>query len=337
MHKIKQKKIINNLEPRTIFSASLKDNIFTLNKSIPQILRLYPTVEYYLICKEADKNFFHAKLPKDKRIFFISEESLIPYDKFSFLFKKIAKKYRTKIPNKHLSWYYQQALKLTFILKESKNSKKIFPAVMFDADSIPLKKINFFSDANNSILYGSLSERHLEYFKSLDMLFGPYKYPALGFTTQFFSITFNEMKNLKLQMKKKFLKCKNMKIEELVTYVLLESTLITHGNLNGSKFSEQELVGVSNFLNSNQKKQIPIFSFRSWVLTDVISSLQMKFLSFCGVSLVTYENRIFSKLIQLSWHKFLFLFISDIKPQAFKITKLKLKHFLFQSLKKEKL
>lgn len=324
-------------EPRTFFSVSLKDNVSSLCISIPKILKFYPHAKYFLICRQVDKDFFHSKLPKNNRIIFISEESLISYVNFTILFKKISKtsKISRGTTSKHLSWYYQQALKLTFVLNEQ-NSKSFFPAVMFDADSILLKKIDFFSDINNSILYGSLSERHCDYFKSLDVLFKHYNYPTLGFTTQFFSTTYSEMKVLKTQMKKKYLKYGKIKIEDLVTYVILESTLIAHGKLNGSKFSEQELVGVSNTLNSIHKKQIPIISFRSWVLFGIVTSLQMKFLSCFGVTLLTYENRISFKSKELSWFSFLRFFISDIKPQIQKLIKIQLKYILFKLFKKER-
>jgi len=210
------------------------------------------------------------------------------------------------------------------MLKLEKN-KKNFPMVMFDADSIPLKKIIFFNDINISILYGSLSEKHLDYFKSLDFIFDSFDYPLLGFTTQFFSSTLNEVRNIELIIKKKYHNIHDKNVEELVTCMILESTLKAHGSIEGSKFSEQELVGVSNSLNSSQSKQTPIISFRSWVLDGMLSSCQIRILRLLSVSLVTYENRITFESRQIGWLKFLLAVSADLKPQIIQLIKIKFK------------
>ena len=77
------------LNPRTIFSVSLRENIVTLRISIPIILRLYPEATYFLICKDDDIKFFTKDLPKNKRLVILGEDQLITYKDFLAIYKKI--------------------------------------------------------------------------------------------------------------------------------------------------------------------------------------------------------------------------------------------------------
>ena len=71
--------------------------------------------------------------------------------------------------NNRLQWYYQQILKISFVLKfiTNKNEK----IIIWDADTILLKKINFFKQ-NISIKYGTINEFHKEYFLTNECLIG---------------------------------------------------------------------------------------------------------------------------------------------------------------------
>jgi len=311
------------MKPRTIFSVSLIENIETLSHSIPILLKNYPDATYYLICKKRDLKNFHSRLPDNQRLVIIGEDEVISFEEFSAAHRNILLSRKLKYSSERLSWYYQQAIKLTFTLKSAESFQSRFPLVMFDADSIPLNMINFFEDGNNSILYGSLSERHLDYFRSLEFLFGKFKYPVMGFTTQFFSSTLNESLYLIKSLQSRYFD-RRFNIEELVAYSVLESTLEAHGSIEKSRFSEQELFGVSNMFYSRKRRQIPIFSFRSWILNETLSNRQMKILAAIGVSLVTYENRARVEPKMLGWNNFIKLVFSDFRPQLLKFIQLHL-------------
>ena len=70
------------------------------------------------------------------------------------------KPYFKEIQNR-LGWYYQQILKLTFVLKFTKDKRA--PIIIWDADTIILKKILFF-EKKNSICHGTTSEFHKAYY-----------------------------------------------------------------------------------------------------------------------------------------------------------------------------
>jgi hypothetical protein len=321
------------LNPRTIFSVSLRENIVTLRISIPIILRLYPEATYFLICKDDDIKFFTKDLPKNKRLVILGEDQLITYKDFLAIYKKIILSKNYSLNTERLGWYYQQALKIIFTLQLRPVIKKSFPVVMFDADSIPLKRIQFFLNTEHSIPYGSLSECHYDYFMSLEVLFNEFKYPSAGFTTQFFSATMSEAAQLRLLISKRYSTNKIKCIERLVPLMVLDSTLTAHKTIVGSKFSEQELFGVANILYSKILRQTPIFSFRSWSLKGILSPLQMKILSILGVSLVTYENRMNSQSIILSWKNFIIEVASDMKPQVIRYIKIFLNQYVVKFLR----
>jgi hypothetical protein len=310
------------MDPRTFFSVSLRGNIETLRKSIPIILNLYPNATYFLITKETDIRYFLTNLPSHDRFQVVGEDSILKYEDFLSMYNQIRSIGITKNQPERLSWYYQQALKIIFVLKSHEISQGIFPIVMFDADSIPLRKIKFFK-GNRSIPYGSLTEAHSDYFKTLEILFERFDYPAMGFTTQFFTSTIEESSFLRKCLNKYADQEKG--IENIVAYTVLKSTLDAHKTIDGSRFSEQELFGISNGFCSNNFKQTPIFSFRSWILNGVLSKVQLKILSLLGVAIVTYENRPRANATVLNFKQFIRVVSGDIKPQFVKFIKIYLK------------
>ena len=312
------------MDPKTFFSVSLRENIKTLRNSIPIILNFYPTATYILVAKKTDIRYFLENLPCHNRFHVVSEESIYKYKKFLSIYNQINSFDIAENKTRRLSWYYQQVLKIIFVLKSHEVAQERFPMVMFDADSIPLRKIKFFN-GNNSVLYGSLTEAHVDYFMTLEVLFGRFDYPCMGFTTQFFSSTLEESSFLRKYLNQYAYQEKG--IENMVAYTVLNSSVDVHKTLEGSRFSEQELFGISNRCFSNIFKQIPIFSFRSWILSGVLSKFQMRILSLLGVAIVTYENRPGVNANVLSFKQFIRLLIGDIRPQFVRFIKIYFKFF----------
>ena len=80
-------------------------------------------------------------------------------------------------------WYWQQFLKIQFIMQQ-KNSL----CVVWDADTIPLKKVQFPSDISG--FYQPTTEYHKPYWSLNSSLLGQEygKYPGFSFISQFFGI-----------------------------------------------------------------------------------------------------------------------------------------------------
>ena len=122
-----------------ICQVSLLGNIKIVKENLLNFNKFYQNNFHYIICPKKEKIFFKKKV-KDKNCKIINEEKIITFKKF----KKIANKhlskklYFKKIQNR-LNWYYQQILKLTFVINFTNKTKGSI--IIWDADTIILKKI----------------------------------------------------------------------------------------------------------------------------------------------------------------------------------------------------
>ena len=124
-----------------ICQVSLKGNLPIILENYKNFVKIYKYVNFYIICPENEKKIFKKNL-KYKNCFIISENKIINFKNF----KKIANQYLKskkyfKTIQPRLRWYYQQILKISFIIDYVKKNKKSI--VIWDADTIILKKINF--------------------------------------------------------------------------------------------------------------------------------------------------------------------------------------------------
>ena len=214
----------------------------------------------------------------------IDEDTIITFKKF----KKIANKHLKKRSyfkeiQYRLKWYYQQVLKITFIINFVDKTKK--PIIIWDADTIILKKILFFKK-NNSINYGTTSEFHKAYYKTNKILLNNQPRYFISSLAQFISITPSEAKFLIKRLLK--IKKKRKKIGEWITDVIFKSVVSVHQNYNGSMFSEYELIGQSNLLKSYKKQKL-ISGIREH-LNGKLSIFQKNILIYLGYSYVAYEH-----------------------------------------------
>ena len=152
-----QKKILN------ICQVSLLGNVRIIKENLINFNRFYLNNFHYIICPKKEKIFFKKKI-KSSNCKIIDEDTIITFKKF----KKIANKHLKKRSyfkeiQYRLKWYYQQVLKITFVINFVNKTKK--PIIIWDADTIILKKILFFKK-NNSINYGTTSEFHKAYYKT---------------------------------------------------------------------------------------------------------------------------------------------------------------------------
>ena len=269
------------------FCVSLIENKDTIKKSILIMNKLYIRPSFTIICPQNSINEFKNEFYNYSNVEIIDENSILPMQEFLKVAIEIFNMKNLDIKNlKHfrLNWYYQQVLKISFLLSNNKNDKKI---VMWDADTIPLKKIKFFKK-EKSLLYGSLSEYNTPYFETIRTIFGelPKKYRA--FTVQFFSCTQKEI-NFLIKKFENYLPRENEQNGKWVSKIILKGVIETHGTLAGSLISEQEVVGISNlmFQNSVQKqKKIIYIRFR---LTGLLDKNQIQLIKYLGFTHLTYE------------------------------------------------
>ena len=272
-----QKKKLN------ICQVSLLGNVRIIKENLIYFNKFYQSNFHYIICPKKEKFFFKKKI-KSSNCKIIDEDTIITFKKF----KKIANKHLKKRSyfkeiQYRLKWYSQQVLKITFVINFVNKTKK--PIIIWDADTIILKKILFFKN-NNSINYGTTSEFHKAYYKTNEILLNDLPGYFISSLAQFISITPSEAKFLIKRLLK--IKKKRKKIGEWITDVIFKSVVSVHQNYNGSMFSEYELIGQSNLLKSYKKQKL-ISGIREH-LNGKLSIFQKNILIYLGYSYVAYEH-----------------------------------------------
>ena len=84
-----------------------------------------------------------------------------------------------------LGWYLQQFLKLA-ALRESSHLERI---LLWDADTVPVRRLRFFTKTGSLVFYPSRGEYHLPYFRAIDSLLGLDRLVGFSFVSQCFPIT----------------------------------------------------------------------------------------------------------------------------------------------------
>ena len=290
----------------------------SLSRDIPIILdnfysfkKIYRRFKIFIICPNKQINEFKKRLNFEE-FNFVPEENIIAFEQFNEIFEKLSNNINYKIEfKKRLSWYYQQILKISFALNFVSLRKKNI--IIRDADTIILKKINFFQN-HFSIKYGSLFEFHRPYYKTNEGIIGKNPKYFISSLVQFIGITQSECQHL-LENYFKFKK-KDKNISFYISKLILQNIFKKHQVYNGSLFSEYELIGISNYI-LDQKKQKPIFALRSG-LDGKLTGMQIKIARFVNVKHVTYEHSYLNSLSQgmlernQRWSRFLKIIIKDL-------------------------
>ena len=150
-------------------TVSLLSDLNKVIISITKLIKLYDVHKYVIIVPETEKDEFQKKLNYFKNVEIINENEVLNKEEF-FNLCDIYLKNKKIIKSHRKSWYYQQFLKLTYIVNHDNFSDHNL--VVWDADTIPIKKIKFFKKNNEPFLYGSSYEYHLPYFQINKILLG---------------------------------------------------------------------------------------------------------------------------------------------------------------------
>ncbi len=269
------------------FSVTLEANIPTLKISIPLINRYYNNPKFVVICPASSLNRFINTFHTFSNVTIVSEASLISLSQFTKIATESAKRLGiADIKTDRLGWYYQQALKLSFLLSLGETDCN---AVMWDADTIPLTRIRFFDAAGNySFQYGSLSEFNQPYFDTLKNVLPGLPTRFLACTIQFFSCTRLEQEALIARLGQLHPRPVNQPWALWISEIMIDAVLKTHRAFSGSLFSEQELVGLSNML-THPTRQVPLKHLR-WGIEGRLSNAQLLLARMMGFVHLTYEN-----------------------------------------------
>lgn len=131
----------------------------------------------YLICKKSVKKYLESKIKcSDLNIIIIDENKLLPGLSFKYIESKLISKYGKK---QNTGWYFQQILKLGFCNSEFCSRDY----VVWDADTIPLRNIDFYS--GKKTFFYVKHGIHEPYFHTIKKLIGFNKQNQISFITEF--------------------------------------------------------------------------------------------------------------------------------------------------------
>ena len=293
------------------FTVSLVDNIPTLHQSISRINQFYSSPPFTIICPAIDVNEFESNFFDYKNVNIISENKYLTLPQFSDIALSCLSAEQLEPEDQRiLGWYYQQVLKITFLLSNvSKNNL----VVMWDADTVPLVKIKFFQK-NQAQLYGSRVEFHQPYFETLSLIFAKLPKKFSAFTIQFFNCNYYDMLFLKNCLQNYAPKAEYESIAVWFGKIILKSTYQQHGRLTNSGFSEQELVGVATMLNNNSIQK-PLYYLRGG-FEGILTDRQLMVVAYLGFKHITYEKISMLKGKNQGWaHLLAFIFKQIIRQR----------------------
>lgn len=287
------------------FSVSLAQNIKTVMASHKFFADYYPDCYFYVICPSNEIDLFKKSLPY-KNIEIINEDTIISYSDFFNTYTNYVKHYGiTNESDIRMSWYYQQVLKISFFLKKTTEQDTL---LLWEADSLPIKKIDFFKNGH-PIPYGSLMEFHRPYFSTIETIFGTLPVRYYAFTNNFIAASSHEIRYLIQLLNNYFPNINNLSIGHWVSHIVLKSVLDTHNEFTHSKFSEQELIGLSILLFKDQE-QYPIRQVR-WGLTGILNKNQITLAKIFGFSYISYEKRHLLNELPQNWKKIIIILIKQ--------------------------
>ena len=267
---------------------SLKNNIPIIIENYFELKKLYKNIKIFIVCPEKDFVEFKQKINFDE-VSILSEEKIISFEIFKEIYEKNSKDilYKNNFESR-LNWYYQQILKISFVLNFIKVKKENI--IIWDADTLILKKIDFFFN-NSSIYYGTFNEFHNQYFETNKTILNFQEKFHISFLTQFASLTTDEGKLILDTLKLDNYDDKKLYLN--LSELILKSIFKTHKIYNGSMFSKYELIGQINYENK-LKKQKPILSLR-FGLNGKLTNFQKFIAKILNFKHVTYENSHFKK------------------------------------------
>ena len=211
---------------------------------------------------------------------------MISFSDFSSVWRN-SRFYSGLVSDRSLKWYYQQVLKLTFILDFDFSREQL---VLWDADTIPIRPIRFFR-GRFPLQYGSPYEFE-DIYRTVNLnMFGERldaSCSKYSYVTQFCAVTQPMQELLELLIKTRSIYNPSSSLTENLSHILIEGVYTTGSSLNTPSFSEYELLGaISESIYKG--RQIKLRFFR-WEIQGLLNNLQTLILFILGYVHITYEN-----------------------------------------------
>ena len=240
-----------------ICQVSLERDIPIILENFYSFKKIYKSFRIFIICPASEINVFKKKLNYDE-FKFINENDLISIQEFKAIYEDLSvlNKHQELLKNR-LSWYYQQVLKLSFIVQFVEHNRENI--IIWDADTLILKKIEFFKN-EKSIPYGTLFEFHKHYFKTNNSIIGELPKYFISSLVQFVALSVSEHYFFCKNIIKLDLTDKKERTALTISKIIIKNIFKSHNYYNGSLFSEYELIGISNLIHKKKQTKSNIFT-----------------------------------------------------------------------------
>ena len=268
-----------------ICQVSLARDIPIILENYKNFKKFYKSFKIFIVCPNNEIQEFKKRLHFSE-FNLINEDTIITFEVFNKIFEKLNHNVKYKdIFKKRLGWYYQQILKLSFVMEFVGLNKENI--VIWDADTVILKKLNFF-EGEYSIKYGTLFEFHKHYYKTNKSIIGEHPRYFISSLVQFISLSVLEYNFFYQKIINLDPDDNEEKTAPQLSKIILKNIFKTHDIYNGSLFSEYELIGISSYI-LRKNKQKALFTLRSG-LNGKLTNLQIILARLLNVKHVTYEH-----------------------------------------------
>jgi FkbM family methyltransferase len=222
-----------------LVSVCCQKDINTWKKASVYVLKYIDALNYRLIVPDKEVELFQQITPKE---FDVIGESI-------YLGRKNLNWLRSFFPEnnkKRAGWYLQQLIKIA-AAASSENDNDII--LIWDADTLPLKKLSFISQ-DNKLVYYTGNEHHVPYFQNIKRLLGLSKIVQFSFIAQCFPVKCSWVKEYISEIER---------LHNLDWMTAIVNSL--DFNEENSGFSEYESIGT--FLTHTHQNEIE-FCKNSW-------------------------------------------------------------------------
>jgi hypothetical protein len=197
---------------------------------------------YHLICPDAQIPAFGQPTP---RPWHITGEN-------AFSENCSVEMIRSRVKGRNIDrvhWLYQQFLKINAIVDSNLDDDAI--VVIWDADTVPLRKIRFAENDGGRLLVYPGAERHTPYFETIESLLGRGSIADFSFISQCLPVRAGWVRGLVRE------------IESRAGVPYVEAVLRILPGVSGSEFSEYETIGT--WIWRHHRKGIVVRNDKRWL------------------------------------------------------------------------
>lgn len=291
------------------YSVTLEQNKSTVREGLESLKKLYrKDFSYTVIVPRGSVDTFSDFLA-NYNVKVVDESTILDFSRFKSLAKSVcaelsSKGFEIELDLKRLGWYYQQVLKLSYLVENSSSA----PLTMIDADTILLSKLPFFNGCHSN-LFATPYEKNRPYLQTMHSIFGN----SLSFdkwtstTCQINSLSPVECKRLVEELYLYLPRYGDESMGEWIARIVLFSVASTHSCIGNSLISEQDFVGY--FLRTRFKAFPRKLFFLRNGISGRLTKNQLRFVKLMGVKHLTYEHwQISDENLKIPWMRLCYVY-----------------------------